>query len=143
MKKKLTVLPKMQCDDNCGCCCGIVPASRAEYGAVISFAKKNGLTPLAQDHTCPWYQGGTCAVYEARPTMCQVFGHVPDMNCIKGYNRNVSGKIVRKMIEDSGARKDTVLLHQALVDFGVVPNIDAVLGKLAAFLEHVLTANDR
>ena len=143
MQKKLPVLPSMQCDDGCGACCGIVPASRAEYDAITQFAKRKGLMPVAQSHTCPWYQGGKCSVYEVRPTMCKVFGHVPEMSCIKGYNRNVSAKIVRNMITDSKARKDTVLLHQSLVDFRVSASIDEVLGKLSAFLQHVLKQQDQ
>jgi Fe-S-cluster containining protein len=141
MRKKLPILPSMKCDDFCGSCCGVVPASRGEYEAIVAFAKRKGITPLAQDHTCPWYQSGKCSVYEVRPTMCQVFGHVPELSCIKGYNRNVSGKIVKKMIEDSKAKKDHVLLHQALVDFGVTASIDEVLGKLSAFLQYVVREN--
>jgi Fe-S-cluster containining protein len=134
MKRSLPTLPAMRCDDDCMACCGIVPLSHTEYVAVVDFAIAKGVVPVAQGLRCPFAQGGKCTVYEVRPTMCQAFGHVPEMPCIKGYNTNVSSAIVNQMIDDSGARKGAMLLHEALVDFGIVKHIDEVIGSPLAEL---------
>jgi Fe-S-cluster containining protein len=60
-----------------------------------------------------------CTVYEARPTMCRVFGHVPEMSCILGYNVNVDPRVVHGMIKESGAMGKAMLLHEALLEFEV------------------------
>jgi uncharacterized protein len=137
---KLPVLPEMRCDDGCGACCGPVPASIEEYEAVVALAKSKGIKPVAHGLSCPFYQGGKCAVYEARPTMCRVFGHVPEMPCIHGYNVNVDPGLVKEAIQQSGARGNAVMLHQALVDFGVAKSIEAVVGEeMAGFLRYAIS----
>jgi hypothetical protein len=133
------MLPPMRCDDNCGACCGPVPASHEEYAAVVALARQKGIKPQAHGLSCPFYQGGKCTVYEARPTMCRVFGHVPEMPCIHGYNINVDSAIVGDMIKKSGARGNAVMLHQALVDFGVSKSLDEELGELAGFLKYAIS----
>jgi Fe-S-cluster containining protein len=135
MKRVLPVLPKMQCDDGCGFCCSVVPASRDEYNTIIAFAKRSGIQPIHQGARCPWYQGGKCSVYEVRPVMCHAYGHVASMTCPRGYNRNISVKIVNRALKDTKSDKNPELLHQALVDFGVAP-IDVVQAELTAYFQN-------
>lgn len=96
--KKLPIfpsLPPMQCDDDCGECCGPIPVSEATYQKLRRFVRERAVV-AAFDATaperCPFYQGGCCAVYEARPLICRAFGHVdhPLLTCPRSYNANVS-----------------------------------------------------
>lgn len=117
----------MRCDKGCGDCCGIVPAPPNEYAAVAAYAKKHGIKPKRQGITCPFYQEGTCAVYPVRPTICRVFGHVPDLSCSRGYNTNVDADIVDKMIMNSGDLKESQFLHRILIDVGLATDMDDAL----------------
>lgn len=110
---KLKVLPPMRCDVGCGKCCGPVPLSETEYQRVRRFMAKHNVR--ARDNgilTCPLYQDGRCAVYQARPTMCRVFGHVPKMSCPHGYNVNVDDRHVLRMLRSMGHA--TRMLHDLL-----------------------------
>ena len=112
------VLPPMHCDDGCGDCCGIVPATEKEYQAVMQLAESRGITPLLQGITCPFFQDGRCAVYEARPTICRLFGHIPSMPCPRGRNVDIDQQAARDMLIASG--KASRFLHESLQDKGVV-----------------------
>jgi uncharacterized protein len=83
-------LPIMHCDAGCGECCGVVSCADFEYQRLTAYVKKHGLTPIKQGLTCPWFQNGTCVVYEVRPLVCRLFGHVKRMTCPRGYNVNIS-----------------------------------------------------
>jgi len=88
-KPRLPVLPPMQCDEGCDLCCAeCVPCSESELVGVLLYANEHGIRPqVERPEMCPWYQGGRCAVWEARPLMCHLFGHLPDMQqCPKGYS---------------------------------------------------------
>lgn len=114
---KYPPLPVMQCDPNCGECCGVVPCTQGEFVAVEAYAMENGLTPVAQGLTCPWYQNGGCAVHPVRPAVCRLFGHVPQLECPRGYNVNVGGTLKRKW--DEKVQGATKFLHQALDGWSV------------------------
>lgn len=109
---KYPSLPVMQCDSNCGDCCGPVSATEGEFATIEQYASEHGLTPARQGLTCPWYQRGECAVHEVRPALCRLFGHTPKMACPRGYNVNISGTLLRKWNTkvSGGAR----LLHEAI-----------------------------
>lgn len=132
--KKLPVLPPMRCDAGCGKCCGIAPASPDEYRAVVRYAKEHNITPKKQGLTCPFYQGGTCAVYPVRPVMCRVFGHSEDLSCPHGYNTNVDQAIVDGMITAQGDPKEATMLHQALIDWGLATDMEDMLSGLPTAL---------
>jgi len=116
MTRSLPVLPPMRCDDGCGECCGPVPASPQEYETVVAYARERGIQPLNQGLTCPWYQGGRCAVHEVRPTLCRLFGHVPQMQCSRGHNRNVSREVARELMLAAyqSNMERNVMLHAVL-----------------------------
>lgn len=127
-------LPVMQCDPNCGACCGPVLCSEAEYQTVAKHVREQGIVPKRQGpDVCPFYQEGTCAVYEARPFPCRLFGHVEGMNCCKGYNVNVSPKRERRLMaqyhSEGGMRPtDYRSLHECA--YG-----DAAFGLIARHME--------
>lgn len=91
-------LPVMQCDAGCGKCCGPVPVRRMEFQVIEEFIAARGIEPVAQGLTCPLYLGGTCAVYEVRPMLCRVYGHLAGMNCPHGYNVNIPRQRERKLM---------------------------------------------
>lgn len=107
-------LPVMQCDVGCGKCCGPVLCSEAEYAAVARHVREHRVTPKRQGpDVCPFYQNGQCAVYDARPVPCQLFGHIPAMTCCNGHNVNISKSRERKiMARHVGDRGQPRALHE-------------------------------
>lgn len=120
--KKLKMLPPMRCDQGCGDCCGIAPATEAEYKKVLWVAKQKGIVPLRQGATCPFYQQGTCQVYDARPTICRLFGHTERMECSRGYNVNVPDADTTRMMMANG--RANRILHEALIDAGICKTLE-------------------
>jgi hypothetical protein len=113
--KKLRVIPPMQCDDDCGECCGLVPVTETEFRRVKRFVEERGIVPVEHaDGTCPLYQNGKCTVYPVRPLVCQLFGHAPDplMTCPRGYNVNLPERDVVRMLRANGQRAH--VLHELL-----------------------------
>src|SRR5271157_5835205 len=116
--RKLKVLPSMQCDEGCGECCGVIPATETEYRRVERYAKEHNIPIEHKDNfACPFYQGGKCAVYPVRPLACQLFGHSEDklMQCVKGYNVNIPEREVHRMMAGNGMSTRT--LHDLLPGF--------------------------
>jgi Fe-S-cluster containining protein len=109
-------LPVMQCDDGCGECCGTVLCKPHEYEAVRAYAAEHKIKPIAQGITCPWYQGGKCAVYPVRPWICRVFGHFAELVCPRGYNTNVPPLVQKRMNKEYSPSKDAKFLHEILPD---------------------------
>lgn len=93
--RRLPVLPAMRCDDGCGACCGPAPCSPRELEVVRAYVAQHHVEPRRQGITCPLYLGGRCSVYPARPLVCQLFGHVPELKCERGYNAN-AGRSARR-----------------------------------------------
>jgi hypothetical protein len=114
------VLPTMKCDEGCGRCCGIIPVTEKEYTRIMLRADRDGVVPMAQGITCPFFQLGKCAVYEVRPLACRLFGQVDQMPCPFGYNTNVEDEIGRKLVRDNG--KPAHVLHEALERSSLVPD---------------------
>lgn len=92
-------LPSMRCDTGCGECCGPVLCRPEEYDAVLAHAAARGIEPERQGTTCPWYQHGECQVYDARPFICQLFGHSKRLVCCKEYNTNISTVLERRLTD--------------------------------------------
>lgn len=58
----------------CGSCCGrFLPVTRREIKQVRRYAKEHGIKPRRDDYDCPFFICGRCAVYEARPLICQCY----------------------------------------------------------------------
>ena len=125
MSKRLPLLPPMQCDPGCGECCGPVLVTEREYEAVRTYIKAKGLVAKAQGMTCPFYQEGTCTVYSVRPFACQLFGHVEEMPCPRGYNVNISSEAGRRAVLSRG--EPTRLLHELLIEQNPMLTLKGVL----------------
>jgi Fe-S-cluster containining protein len=136
--KHLPVIPPMKCDDNCGQCCGIVPASDSEYKAIVAYAKKHNIEPRRQGPTCPFYQNGKCSVHAVRPMICQVFGHSEKLVCPKGYNTNISENAIGVLLRSRGAlSKDPRILHEILVETGKATDIFEAVTPLPSSIRPV------
>jgi hypothetical protein len=96
--KHLPVLPEMRCDQGCTLCCSdVVPVSEQELVTVLAYANEHDVRPQVETpDLCVWYQNGRCAVYDARPTVCRLYGHSdhPSLTCPRGYNTNVSDETI-------------------------------------------------
>lgn len=105
-------LPVMQCDSGCGECCGVVICKEHEFQAVKELVAKNGIFPISQGITCPFFQGGQCQVYDARPFICRLFGHSKRLVCSKGYNTNIPEITEKRLTRQYGT--PTRYLHEFL-----------------------------
>jgi len=110
--RKIKTLPAMKCEEGCGRCCGIVPATETEYQRVIRYAKEHDVNPQDQGITCPWYQENKCSVYAVRPIICRLFGHVEAMPCPQGHNVSIPEREAVRMIRSNG--KCGRVLHEVL-----------------------------
>ena len=128
MKKRLDLFPPMKCDQGCGECCGPAPATENEYRRVLAVAKAKGIVPIRQGITCPFYQEGTCSIYEARPLACRIFGHLRAMPCSRGYNTNIPDDMGRRIVFKNGTPQR--VLHEALIDAGIVTTIEEAVAPL-------------
>lgn len=85
---------------------------------MVTYARERGIRPIDQGLTCPWFQGGRCAVHPVRPMLCRLFGHVPQpqMQCSRGHNRNVSREDARALMMAAyeGNTERNVMLHAVL-----------------------------
>lgn len=119
-------IPKVEGCIRCGGCCGLIAIHMDEVEAIDHLLEKKGLKKLG-DKALQFYQGianGTipdsldcpfltpdgCAVYEARPFLCRLFGAAKhkNMRCPKGASaeRPLSPKIAEKL---SNAYQDAII----------------------------------
>lgn len=110
--RKLKVLPPMRCDPDCGDCCGPVPVTETEYQRVLRFVRANNIELREHGVDCPLLHDGRCAVYDARPLPCRIFGHLPRLACSRGYNVDVDARQIERMLAANG--EPTRLLHELL-----------------------------
>lgn len=115
--KKLKTIPSMDCKEGCGSCCGYAPATTTEFNRIMRYVRANGIVPVDQGMTCPFHQGGKCAVYEVRPLSCKLFGHVEGITCPHGLNVNMDQRQVVRMVRSNGLC--TRLVHHALEEMGI------------------------
>lgn len=121
-------LPPMRCDKGCGECCGIVPVGKLEVDRIRAYIKQHAIVPEVHSRStrCPFYQRGTCAIYEVRPAVCRAYGHSWRLECPRGYNVNVSNEAgLMRWVMAHGAPAMT--LHKMA---GVEINVDAVLASV-------------
>lgn len=120
------LMPAMRCDSDCGECCGVTLVAQNEYQRVMDYADRHGIQPRAQGVDCPWLHDGRCAVYEARPTICRIYGHTPHCKCVRGYNVNVSPAIDTLLwdgIARQGQEHGVKFLHEAAYGIGELEGI--------------------
>lgn len=128
----LPIIPNMQCDVGCEECCHVVGCNKKEYEDVIRFAELRNIKPVKQGLKCPWFQNGGCSVYDERPTVCRLYGHVdsPQMRCPRGYNVNMPLEDVKRF--DSLIylkREDVKFLHEIIPEY----TFDTVLQMLTDY----------
>jgi hypothetical protein len=76
----------MRCS-GCGDCCGPVPCTHEEWLVISNWCAEKGVMPAALvpgQLKCPFMRQGDkaeCLVYEVRPLLCRLFGHVEGMVC--------------------------------------------------------------
>lgn len=109
----------MQCDDECGECCGVVLVTETEFQRVARYVKEHGIVPVnsPDELTCPLFIEGRCSVYPVRPMICKVYGHadVPALTCPRGHNTNVPREQVDRMMRSNG--EPTRVLHDIIPGF--------------------------
>jgi len=109
----------MQCDDDCGECCGPVMVTETEFQRVARFVKEHGIVPVdnPKELTCPLFIDGKCSVYSVRPMICKAYGHadMETLTCPRGYNTNVPREQVDRMLRSNG--EPTRFLHDLIPGF--------------------------
>ncbi len=119
----LPQLPSMRCDDGCGLCCGVIVVRSQEFRRIEGLVRVRGLEPRRQGTRCPLYIEGKCSIYEGRPAVCRLFGHVERLNCPRGYNVNITreqeARWQRHMSEGTGTR----CLHELVYSAQELPAI--------------------
>lgn len=76
-------LPTVDCKGLCHECCGPVLMSREEW---VRIKQRLGRTPVGRaDLRCPMLTADNkCSVHDIRPTICRLWGAVPEMPCPHG-----------------------------------------------------------
>lgn len=92
-------LPAHKNCNNCGDCCGMIPASPQEVTQIMRYlechaearavARKVGNDPLH----CPFRDDlkKRCAIYPVRPVICRMFGVCKGMECKNGNTAQLDG----------------------------------------------------
>lgn len=94
-------LPKVNCKRLCYDTCGVITAWPAEFdlmqeklGFRPKFLSSEEAVQLYQVpgdplipsncRSCPYLNGATCTIHDARPMICRLYGIVPEMKCSWG-----------------------------------------------------------
>ena len=103
----------------CGECCGPVLVSVEEWETIAAFCWVEGIEPV--DYwayqavpDCPFLRHGddgcSCAIYEVRPRVCRLMGHVPRLNCPRADVRFISRHEERRYL--AGYHPTLLLLEE-------------------------------
>ena len=99
---------------NCGACCGLVPASSAEYQEIKKYLEKHPeIKPTNSNapYDCLFRdeKNHRCSIYPVRPIMCRLFGVAAGefMRCKHGNSAEIDG---RKFL-DGHTLDDNVILN--------------------------------
>lgn len=116
--RSLPILPAMQCDSDCGDCCQSFAIPEADYQKIRRYVKTHNIKMANRpdDPTrCPFHYNDTCNIYDVRPEICRIFGHLPTLKCSRDYNVNVDSETaiqIDKAMKSRGVA--TRLLHELL-----------------------------
>jgi hypothetical protein len=84
-------IPPVECRGECIDSCGPISMSVAEAARIEALGVSiptmaQALTALAagEDYYCPALRDGRCSVYDARPTICRLWGATESMPCPHG-----------------------------------------------------------
>ena len=87
---------------NCGACCGIIPASETELKAIKKHLRKvPHIRKLASERqeidktNCPFRndEKRRCDIYRVRPTICGLMGVVKGLRCKHGNSAELDGRV--------------------------------------------------
>lgn len=89
-------IPRHTRCNNCGQCCGIIPATLYEINAIRDYIAVNGILPIERsDKTiCPFRdeKEKKCLIYPVRPIACRLFGVAArNMKCPNGNSAAIDG----------------------------------------------------
>jgi len=84
-------VPQFQCKEDCSECCGIVPIAPVEHLNIANWMKEHHIRTRRMQRvdllTCPYTDGNSCAIYEARPLICRLFGVIRHKDFLCPYKR--------------------------------------------------------
>ncbi len=92
----MTALERFRCQ-NCGECCGPIPLMEKQLERIIKALSELPAKELKRlkrqkrpGLTCPLrdMEKRKCSVYEARPTICRLFGQIKELEC--PHNKGVT-----------------------------------------------------
>lgn len=99
-------IPRIDCRRKCQESCGPIPMSREERRILVRVSGQSPRTDA--DLTCVFLQKGLCAVYEARPMICRLWGVAEGMECPWGcvpertLSRADAARLLRRAHEIGG-----------------------------------------
>lgn len=94
---ELLNIPEHKTCQNCGECCGVVPASKKEIENIKQYLNDNpeilkDIGP-SKKLTCPFRseEKKKCLIYPVRPMVCRLMGVAKGMVCKYGNSANIDG----------------------------------------------------
>jgi hypothetical protein len=84
-----------------------VPLTPEEWETIAAFCWVEGVEPVAAGIDCPFLGWSvrssgevcSCAIYEVRPRVCRLMGHVPRLNCPRANVRFISPSEERRFLD--------------------------------------------
>lgn len=104
-------IPDHNCQ-NCGECCGPVPASKKEIEHIRQYLKENphALSKMGKGEnlTCVFRneEEKKCLIYPVRPLVCRLMGVAKGLICTHGNSANIDG---RKFLDETFAEEPQLL----------------------------------
>ena len=88
-------IPRHKNCNNCGMCCGLIPATHEELNDIHAYIKANKIKPIKHPDklTCPFRDDKKkrCNIYPVRPTICRLMGVTKGMHCPNGNTCEIDG----------------------------------------------------
>ncbi len=113
-------IPKVACKGLCSDSCTVIEMSVVERRILEREAGERQYT--RPDGSCSLLKNGRCSAYDVRPTVCRLFGVVPEMACEHGC----------EPVADSGAGFQYLARAEALGGSADPGNVTETLRKIAS-----------